>query len=111
MQILNAQALMKSHCGTLLDDPLSAEHHIILVQGTNLERLLQAFCKGQQKVVSASEDQVIHMHANIAVDSPSPTWAAGNRVYDVVHVHIALNRNAAIRVTLKRCDSCDTEVR
>ena len=49
MQSFNAQILMNSHCGTLLDDPLSAEHHIVLVQGTNLERLLQALSKGQQK--------------------------------------------------------------
>ena len=41
MQIFHAQVLMNSHCGTVLDDPLSAEHHIVLVQETNLEGLLQ----------------------------------------------------------------------
>ena len=67
--------------------------HIVLVQGTNLEGLLQGRRKGRQEVVSASEDQVIHMHAHVAVKSPIPAWATGNRIYDVVNdgIHIALN--------------------
>ena len=84
---------MHHDCGTLLDDPLSAEHHIILVQGTNLKRPLQRFCKGRQKVAGASEDQVINMHTDIAVDSLIPVRTAGNRINDVVHdrVHIAFH--------------------
>ena len=33
------------------------------------------------------------MHAHVAIDSPISAWAAGNRIYDVVHysLHIALN--------------------